>query len=440
MKIVIIGAGSVIFTRNIVGDCLCTDVLRESEFALYDINKESLEEAKVITEGINRSCNNSMAKISIFCGETNRKEALRGADFVFITIRVGGFRPHSEIDLTLPEKAGVQQTVGDTLGIGGIMRGLRTIPVFEEIYNDMEAVCPHAIVLNYTNPMAIVTGYVQRFTHIKTIGLCHSVQVCSENLLKDLGMEDKLQGRRELIAGINHMAWLLSIKDRDGNDLYPEIREKAIAKNLSGKHDDMVRYDYIRYLGYYCTESSRHNAEYSALFMKSWKPQESINHYNIPVNSSLYVWPDIQKKWIQERDELLSGKEINHDRSKEYASYILETIVKGGIYKIGANVINHGMISNLPYEACVEVPTMVDGYGFHPSYVGALPEQCAGMNRLDINVQLMTIEAARTRKKEDIYRAAMLDPHTAAELTPDEIVNLCDKLIEAHGTYMSMYK
>ncbi len=437
-KITFMGAGSTVFARNVIGDCMCTPSLRDSEIALYDIDGKRLEESRVILEAVNKNINDSRARIKTYLGEENRKEALRGADFVVNAIQVGGYEPCTVTDFEIPKKYGLRQTIGDTLGIGGIMRGLRTIPVMEAFARDMEEVCPGAFFLNYTNPMAILTGYLQRYTRIKTVGLCHSVQICSQTLLKGLGMEEKLEGRRELIAGINHMAWLLEITDKEGNDLYPEIRRRAAHKNDTEKHDDMVRYEYIRRLGYYCTESSEHNAEYNPLFIKADHP-ELIERYQIPLDEYPRRCVNQIAGWEAERDGILKNGEATHERSKEYASYIMDALLTGTPYKIGGNVINHGLIENLPEEACVEVPCLIDGNGIHPCYVGRLPVQLAGFNMTNINVQLMTIEAARTRKKEDIYRAAMLDPHTAGELSMDEIVAMCDELIEAHGEYMEMY-
>ena len=439
VKITFMGAGSTVFARNVLGDCMCTPSLCNAEIALYDIDAKRLEESEIIIKAINKNVNDSKAIIKTYLGVENRKEALKSADFVVNAIQVGLYDPCTIIDFEVPKKYGLRQTIADTLGIGGIMRGLRTIPVLEDFARDMEEVCPKALFLNYTNPMAILTGYMQRYTKIQTIGLCHSVQVCSENLLKDLGMEDKLEGRSELIAGINHMGWLLELRDKDGNDLYPEIRERAANKNAREKHNDMVRYEYIKHLGYYCTESSEHNAEYNPLFIKSNYP-ELIDKFNIPLDEYPRRCVSQIEGWEQEKENILQDGKITHERSREYASYIMEAVVTNTPIKIGGNVLNTGLIDNLASDACVEVPCLVDALGIHPCHVGRLPVQLAAMNMTNINTQLMTIEAARTRKKENIYQAAMLDPHTAAELSIDDIVKMCDELIEAHGEYMSAYK
>ena len=444
-KITFMGAGSTVFVRNVLGDCMCSDALKDWEYALYDIDATRLEESFEIISAMNET-KGGHARITKHLGVENRKEALRGARFVINAIQVGLYDPCTIIDFEVPKKYGLRQTIGDTLGIGGIMRALRTIPVMDDFAKDMQEVCPNALFLNYTNPMAMLSGYMQRYTGIETVGLCHSVQVCSEKLLKELGMEDKLEGRRELIAGINHMGWLLELEDKDGNDLYPEVRRRALEKNEAAmkdgaeKHDDMVRMDYIRRFGYYCTESSEHNAEYNMYYIKSKYP-ELIERYNIPLDEYPRRCVNQIAGWAKERDELKTGKHLDHQRTKEYASYIMESIVNNTPYEIGGNVLNKGgLIENLPQDACVEVPCLVNGKGVHPCRVGRLPVQCAAMNMTNINVQLLTIEAAVTRKKEHIYQAAMLDPHTGSELDMDTIVRMVDDLIDAHGSWLPQYK
>ncbi|MDE6962248.1 MAG: alpha-glucosidase/alpha-galactosidase, partial [Lachnospiraceae bacterium] len=370
-KITFMGAGSTVFARNVLGDCMCTPALRDSEIALYDIDKKRLEESEIILGAINKNTNEGRAVIKTYLGVENRKEALRGADFVINAIQVGGYDPCTITDFEIPKKYGLRQTIGDTLGIGGIMRALRTIPVLRDFAEDMSDVCPKAWFLNYTNPMAMLSGYMQRYTGIKTVGLCHSVQGCSKHLLKDLGMENVLEGRRETIAGINHMGWLLEIYDKDGNDLYPEIRKRALEKNLSEKHKDMVRYEYIRRLGYYCTESSEHNAEYNPWFIKSRRP-DLIDSYNIPLDEYPRRCIEQIAGWEKEKNDILKDGKVTHERSKEYASYIMEAMVTNVPYKIGGNVVNDGLISNLPADACVEVPCLVDNMGVHPCKVGRL--------------------------------------------------------------------
>ena len=431
MKITFMGAGSTVFAKNVLGDVLLTPAISDCDIALYDIDGDRLEESYAVITALNNKYNGGKARIEKYLGVENRKDALRGANFVVNAIQVGLYDPCTIIDFEIPKKYGLRQTIADTLGIGGIFRGLRTIKVLKDFAADMEEVCPDAWFLNYTNPMAIVTGFMQRYTKVKTVGLCHSVQVCTKkHLLPRLGMEDVKIGS-ELIAGINHMAWLLEIKDENGNDLYPEIKKRAKEKNATEKHDDMVRFDYIDKLGYYCTESSEHNAEYNNFYIKSKYP-ELVDKFNIPLDEYPRRCINQIAKWQQQKEEILNGGDIQHERSKEYASRIMEAIVTDTPYKIGGNVLNTGLIDNLPADACVEVPCLVDGNGIHPTHVGRLPVQCAAMNMTNINVQLLTIEAAVTGKKEHIYQAAMLEPHTSSELSIDDIIKMCDELYEAH--------
>ncbi len=439
MKITFMGAGSTIFAKNVLGDCMLSEILHNIEIALYDIDETRLEESYELMVAINRNCNENRATIKKYLGVQNRKEALKDAQFVVNAIQVGGYDPCTIIDFEIPKKYGLRQTIGDTMGIGGIMRTLRTVPVLDEFAADMSEVCPDAWFLNYVNPMAMLTGYMQRFTDIKTVGLCHSVQVCSSCLLELLDI--KVDGFKDKIAGINHMGWLLEITDLEGNDLYPLIREKAIAKNATEKHCDMTRFEYIKYFGYHCTESSEHNAEYNPFFIKSRYP-ELIEKYNIPLDEYPRRCIDQIEKWNKQKEELFAGGNVTHERSKEYASRIIEAIVTDKPYKMNGNVINNGVITNLPSNACVEVPCLVDGSGIHPTYIGELPTQLAAMNQTNINAQLLTIEAAVSKKKSDIYRAALLDPHTAAELSIDDIVAMCDELVAAHQAkgYMLEYK
>lgn len=439
MKITFMGAGSTIFARNVIGDCMCTPCLCESEFALYDIDEKRLRESEIILSAINKNVNYSRAKITTYLGQEQRKDALRGASFVVNAIQVGGYEPCTVTDFEIPKKYGLRQTIADTMGIGGIMRALRTIPVMKAFADDMEEVCPDAWFLNYTNPMAMLTGYMLRYTKIKTVGLCHSVQGCSKHLLEKLSMNDKIEGRTDRIAGINHMAWLLEIKDKDGNDLYPEIKKRAKEKNANEKHDDMVRFDYIDKLGYYCTESSEHNAEYNGFYIKSRYP-EMIEKFNIPLDEYPRRCVNQIEGWEKERDNILADGKITHERSEEYASYIMEAIVTNKPYKIGGNVLNNGLIDNLPPEACVEVPCLVDGSGITPCHMGPLPLQLAAMNMSNIYAQLLIIEAAATMEKRYIYNAAMMDPLTGSELNIEDIYSLVDELLEAHKDWLPEYK
>lgn len=432
MKITFMGAGSTIFAKNVLGDCLLCDSIRNDiEIALYDIDAKRLDDSDQLVCALNKKYNEGKATVKSYCGVENRREALRGADFVINAVQIGGYEPSTVIDFEIPKKYGLRQTIADTLGIGGIFRALRTIPVMQDFATDMEAVCPDAWLLNYTNPMAMLSNYMRRYTNVKTVGLCHSVQVCTDHLFKLLGMS-KDDGIIEKIAGINHMAWLLEVTDKDGNDLYPEIRRRAIAKNDSEKHGDMVRYEYIRRLGYYCTESSEHNAEYNPFFIKGRYP-ELIEKFNIPLDE--YPRRCIKQigEWEKQREEIFAGGDVTHKRSLEYGSRIIEAMVTNTPYKIGGNVLNTGLITNLPQNATVEVPCLVDANGITPTVVGDLPIQLAAMNSSNIYPQLLAVEAAVLKDREKLYQAAMMDPHTAAELSIDDIVAMCDEMLEAHA-------
>lgn len=429
-KITFMGAGSTVFAKNVLGDCILTPALAESEFALYDIDPQRLDDSFQMLTNLNQN-HGGKAKIVAY---TDRKAALKDADYVINAIQVGGYEPCTVIDFEIPKKYGLRQTIGDTLGIGGIFRALRTIPVLLEFAEDMEEVCPNAWFLNYTNPMAMVTGAMQRATNIKTVGLCHSVQVCVPHLLQPLGMDPT--GVQWKIAGINHQAWLLEVT-KDGKDLYPEIKERAAQRPTP--HSDMVRYEIMKQFGYYLTESSEHSAEYLPYFIKSKYP-ELIERFNIPLDEYPRRCVAQIKRWETMRKDLVENKQITHKRTNEYASYIMEAMELDKPFKIHGNVPNTGLITNLPKEACVEVPCLVDANGITPCYVGDLPPQLAALNRTNINVQLLTIEAALTLKKEYVYHAALLDPHTSSELSIDEIISMCDELFEAHKDWLPEYK
>lgn len=439
VKITFMGAGSTVFAKNVLGDVMLTPALCDSEIALYDIDPERLEESYTMVCSLNRNINENRATVRKYLGVGERREALKGASFVVNAIQVGLYEPCTVTDFEVPKKYGLRQTIADTLGIGGIFRALRTIPVLSDFAEDMSAVCPDALFLNYTNPMAMLSGYMQRYTGIRTVGLCHSVQVCTRTLFRELGMEPAAPVY-EKIAGINHMAFLLECRDAEGNDLYPEIRRRArgILENPPEGFRDLVRLEYIRRFGYYVTESSEHNAEYNCFFIKSRYP-ELIDRYRIPLDEYPRRCVNQINRWKADREKYVSN-DVQHVRTGEYASYIMEAVVTNRPYRIGGNVLNTGLIDNLPSEACVEVPCLVDRAGIQPTHVGPLPEICAAMNRTNINVQLLTIEAAVTRRRECIYQAAMMEPHTAAELSIDDIVSLCDDLIEAHKGWLPEYK
>lgn len=430
-KITFIGAGSTVFVKNVLGDVMATPALQGFELALFDIDPERLQDS----ERLLNSMRSTLGSTCVIKAYSDRREALRGAKYVINAIQVGGYDPCTITDFEIPKKYGLRQTIADTVGIGGIFRNLRTIPVMLDFARDIQEVCPDAWFLNYTNPMAVLTNVMNTAGGVKTVGLCHSVQVCVDGLFQSLGMDQT--GVESKIAGINHMAWLLEVK-KDGIDLYPEIKRRAAEKQKE-QHWDMVRYELMFRFGYYVTESSEHNAEYHPYFIKRSYP-ELIEKYNIPLDEYPRRCINQINGWKEMRGKLFESQSIEHSRSKEYASYIMEAMETNVPFKIGGNVMNTGLITNLPKEACVEVPCLVDSSGVTPMYVGDLPPQLAALNRTNINTQLLTVEAAITGKKEHIYHAAMLDPHTAAELSLDDIVGLCDELIEAHGSWLPSFK
>jgi alpha-galactosidase len=443
-KITFMGAGSTIFAKAVLGDAMCVESLRDSHIALYDIDPKRLRESRQMLDVLNQNINAGRATITTHCGVASRKAALRGADYVVNAIQVGGYEPSTVIDFEIPRRYGLRQTIADTLGIGGIFRALRTIPVCLDFARDMEAVCPDAWFLNYVNPMAMITGAMLLGSGVKTVGLCHSVQGCARWLLRKLGMLEQVKELQWKIAGINHQAWLLEITD-GGRDLYPEIKKRAAKmvrdarKDLTLEARDMVRLELMRQFGYYITESSEHNAEYCPWFIKSTHP-ELIEEFRIPLDEYPRRCVSQIANWLKRSKELTENPRLEHKISGEYGAHIMNAMETDTPYSIGGSVLNAGIITNLPVKACVEVPCMVDRNGVQPVHVGDLPEQCAALNRTNVNVQLLTVEAALTRRKDHIYQAAMLDPHTGAELTIDQIRDLCDDLIEAHGNMLPKFR
>ncbi|MDA0989155.1 MAG: alpha-glucosidase/alpha-galactosidase [Verrucomicrobia bacterium] len=443
-KIAFVGAGSTVFAKNILGDAMMVPALHDAHLALYDIDATRLKESKMVLDTLNANINEGRATITAHLGTANRRTALKGASYVVNAIQVGGYKPSTVIDFEIPKKYGLRQTIADTLGVGGIFRSLRTIPVMMDVAHQMEQVCPNALFLNYTNPMAMVTGAVQQATSIHTVGLCHSVQVCASHMLRNLGLDKRVKKLQWKIAGINHMAWLLEITD-DGKDLYPLIKRRAAKlvaearQKRAPKNHDMVRFEMMRHFGYYITESSEHLSEYLPYFIKRTHP-ELIEEFNIPLDEYIRRCVNQIKRWKKTSKTLVKNPTLTHERSREYGSHIMEAMETDVPTRIAGNVLNTGLITNLPSKACVEVPCLVDRNGVQGCYVGELPEQLAALNRTNINVQLLTIEAALTGSRDKVYQAAMMDPHTSAELTLDEIRNLCDDLIKAHGKLLPKLK
>lgn len=462
-KITLIGAGSTVFAKNLMGDILSYPELQDSTLTLFDIDPERLTTSEIVAHKIAEATG---AKPTIEV-TTDRLKALEGADYAICMIQVGGYKPSTVIDFDIPKKYGLRQTIADTLGIGGIMRGLRTIPVLLDICRDMEDVCPDVTFLQYTNPMAMNMWAIQKATKIKSVGLCHSVQGTAEQLAWDIGVP--IDEINYISAGINHMAYYLKFErktEKGTEDLYPRIRQVLD----EGRVPDWnrVRYEMFKRLGYFVTESSEHFSEYVPWFIKRDRP-DLIEEFNIPLDEyirrcevQITGWEYTRRKL--ENPELdLSGEFVNAImeagaspehlplyinqfenmnevmRSNEYGSGIIHSIHTGEPRVIYGNVLNHGLIDNLPEGCCVEVPCLVDKNGIQPTKVGTLPPQLAALMRTNINVQELTVEAALTGKREHIYHAAMLDPHTAAELSLEQIWNLVDDLIEAHGAMLPIY-
>jgi alpha-galactosidase len=425
-KTVFLGAGSTVFARNLLGDILGHEELAGSEIVLHDIDEGRLATSELVAR---RVCEALKAPATV-TATTDRRAALDGADFAINMIQVGGYEPCTVTDFEVPKRFGLRQTIGDTLGIGGIMRGLRTIPVLLGMCADMEELCPGVLFLNYTNPMAINCRAINRASRIRTVGLCHSVQGTAFELSLDLGIP---YGEIDyLAAGINHMAFYLRL-ERDGEDLYPRLQ--ALARSGDVPDDNRVRYDVLRHLGYFVTESSEHFAEYVPWFIKRDRP-EIIDRLNIPLDEYPRRCLAQIASWEAERHRLEGDGAIEVHPSFEYAATIIRSVVTGKPRVIYGNVANDGLIDDLPAGCTVEVPCLVDGNGVQPTRVGALPPQIAALIRTNINVQELTVEAALTGRLDHVYHAAMLDPHTAAELDPDQITALVDALLAAHGEWI----
>lgn len=436
-RISIMGAGSSVFAKNVLGDCILTPEIGALDISLHDIDPKRLEESRMMVSNI--IANSGRTDITL-SATLNRRESLKGAKYIINTIQVGLYDPCTITDFEVPKKYGLRQTIGDTLGIGGIFRGLRTINVLKDFAADIEEICPDALFINYTNPMSILTGYMTRFTKVKTIGLCHSVQGCAKGLLHAVGMDEYIDKCKWDIAGINHLAWLTSITDLEGNDLYPEIKRRAkLPETYETRKNDLVRLDIMDRFGYYITESSEHNAEYNMWYIKEKYP-ELIEKYNIPIDEYPRRCVNQIASWESMKKDLVENKALTHERTHEFASYIIRAMETDEAYRVHGNVLNNGLIPNLPAEAIVEVPCLIDRNGVNPCYWGNLPEQCAAIDRMHVSVHLLTILAATTLKKEYIYMAAMMDPHTASELSPDEIRAMCDDLIAEHGSWLPEYK
>ena len=429
-KIALIGAGSTIFAQRLIGDILLTpELAKDTQIALHDIDEDRLRTSEIVTRRITEKLG---LKTLVF-SSTDRREVLAGSDYVIFMMQVGGYKPSTVIDFEIPKKYGLRQTIADTLGVGGIMRALRTIPVIRDILRDMEEVCPHAILLNYVNPMAMLCMAINQISPgMKMVGLCHSVQGTAEQLANDLN--ENIEDVDYFCAGINHMSFYLRFEKKQNGikqDLYPRLRE--IAEQGSMPKDNLVRYEMLKRLGFFVTESSEHFSEYTPWFIKRDRP-DLIDEFNIPLDEYITRCEKQISEWDEQRVSLENkNQSIEVCQSHEYAASIINGLENGKEVTINGNVSNEGLIDNLPGNISVEVPCLINTNGIQPVRVGALPTHLAALMMTNINVQQLTVEASLSGKKEHVYHAAMLDPHTAAELSVDEIWHLVDDLLEAHG-------
>jgi len=435
-KIALIGAGSTVFAQNILGDVLSNPGLGEIAISLYDIDPERLKTSDVVARRICDALGLKDVKVE---ATLDRRTALKGADFVILMMQVGGYKPATVTDFDVPKRYGLRQTIADTLGIGGIFRGLRTIPVLEGIARDMEEVCPDALMMQYVNPMAINCWALKEMSpELRTIGLCHSVQHTSQHLAKCLG--ENIDDIDYVSAGINHVAFFLKFQKRlpDGSheDLYPRL--KALEAEGKVPDNDRVRFDVLKRLGHFVTESSEHFSEYTSWYIKNGR-NELIDQLHIPIDEYLRRCERQNARWHKLRADLEGGKPIEVKKSNEYAAGIIHASVTGQPALVYGNVPNDGLIENLPDDCVVEVPCHIDRNGVQPIRIGAIPRQLAAVIRQNVSVQELTVHAALSKKRDLIYQAALMDPHTAAELSPDEIWHLVDDLIEAHGTLLPAY-
>lgn len=429
-KIAFIGAGSTVFAKHLIGDVLSFPELADSHIALMDIDAERLKTSQVVAEQVNRV----LGTKATITATTDRAEALVDADYVINMVQIGGYKPSTVIDFEIPKKYGLRQTIADTLGIGGIFRGLRTIPFMMDLCNDMEEQCPDALLLNYTNPMAMLCWAVNQYSGIANIGLCHSVQGTAQQLCHDMGVP--YNEVNYLCAGINHMAFYLKF-EHNGRDLYPEIHRVV----EEGRVPDWnrVRYEMLKWLGYFVTESSEHFAEYTPYFIRRDHP-EYIERFNVPLDEYIRRCEVQIAGWEAQREKMERGEDLEVKRSDEYGALIIHSMETNTPRVVYGNVENNGLIDNLIPGCCVEVPCLVDKNGIQPTRIGSLPPQLAALMMTNVNVQSLTVEAALTGRKEHIYQAAMLDPHTSQDLGLDDIRALVDDMIAAHEGWIPEYQ
>ncbi|RKD95761.1 alpha-glucosidase/alpha-galactosidase [Halopiger aswanensis] len=429
-NIAFIGAGSMVFAKNLVGDILSFEALNDSTISLMDIDEHRLEQtAEVATAMVENGRVDATIEAT-----TDRREALEGADYVLNMINVGGTEPF-ENEIRIPEKYGVEQAIGDTLGPGGIFRGLRTIPTMLEIAADMEELCPDALLLNYTNPMAIVCWAMDEATDIETVGLCHSVPHTAEAIAEYVGVPS--EELEYWVAGINHMAWFLEC-EWQGEDVYPML-EDAMADDETYEKD-AVRFELLKHFGAFVTESSHHNSEYHPYFRTDPALIEELTGTNYAERMPTATYLEGWKTRSAERDDALADvdpADVEIERSEEYASRLIHSLETDTPRRLNLNVPNGpGHIQNLENDACVEVPCLVDGTGVHPCSVGELPPQLAALNRTNVNVQRLAVKGALEGDREAVHQAVKLDPLTAAELSLDEIHEMTEELLAANEAYL----
>ena len=438
--ITFIGAGSTVFTKNIAGDILQRPALAEAEIRLMDIDQQRLEESEIVVGKLARTLGGT-ATVKSF---TDRRRALDGADFVVVSFQIGGYEPCTVTDFEVPKRFGLRQTIADTIGIGGIMRGIRTVPHLWAVCEERLAGSPQAIMLQYVNPMAINTWAIaEKYPQVRQVGLCHSVQGTAYELARDLDIP--LGEIRYRAGGINHMAFYLNFEHRqsDGSyvDLYPALkqgyREGRFPKpsHWNPRCPNKVRYEMLTRLGYFVTESSEHFAEYTPYFIKRGR-EDLIEKFGIPLDEYPKRCVEQVERWKSEAEAYRTAETITVEPSHEYASEIINSVVTGTPSVIYGNIANRGFIPQLPEGAAVEVPVLVDANGLQPTVVNDIPPQLIGLMRTNVNVQELTVRALMTENREHIYHAAMLDPHTAAELDLQQIWDLVDELTEAHGDWL----
>ncbi|PQM58078.1 MAG: alpha-glucosidase/alpha-galactosidase [Rhodobacteraceae bacterium] len=442
-KITFIGAGSTIFIKNIIGDIFQFESLYDCKIALMDIDETRLKQSERVVKNLISS---KKVKASIDTFDDQRK-ALIDSNFVVVAFQIGGYKPCTMTDFEIPKKYGLRQTIGDSLGIGGIMRGLRTVPYLWKLCEDMKQVCPEAFLLQYVNPMAINTWAIgERYPEIRQIGLCHSVQGTSEELAVDLGV--KVSDLRYKVAGINHMAFYLELssKQPDGSfkDMYPKLfkdyKDGKIPKRpgANTRCFDFVRYEFMKHFGYFVTESSEHFSEYVPWFIKAHRP-DLISDFGIPLDEYPKRCEEQISEWLDDAKALEVGKNINHKTSHEYAASIMNALITGEQCNVYGNVVNRGYIAQLPEKAAVEVECIIDKNGIQPQIVKNMPISLIALIRSNINVQELVVDALLKKNRNSVYHAAMLDPHTAAELDLNEIRNMVDDLISEHGNWMPQW-